>query len=539
MPSSPAMSESVAKQTEFSLLKRNTIRETVEKLHSQSTDLMQLAVQWKDLGIRFDSIQTSIDDRVCDLDKKELHLEWKSKYLKQKCREIESKLVEIKLTETELEDEKKELDDLCLEADQTYQLVSMCHARAEETARSWEEKLRLLKLKKRRLVPKEKRLMVKQKMLKRKYGVLKNWSEELVSRENRLYDFVAELKFREKNLKKIQEIEPRERRLEEMESELKRKETRFSERYKGEEVDDADIRFYITMNGRDLIGFLNSHADDLEIMRDEVTRALRLSSNPAKLVLDAIQEFYGGNLEENSDLSIVRRSCIVLLEQLSELEPQIAIKERERARLLAVEWKERMKADNYHNLELVGAFRLTNDFDKDELAKFIGTAAHHAWAPALCSRLGLEDKADSSIFDFTNATSSTLGFEKWQNFQKDIVLHLIQDMRAVEAVRFVHEFNLMDTIPPAPILRNYLESVVFAADNISTADLTKKQATDMIVAALISVIKCIKDFNLDSECPTGSLEDQVLDLQRLRECFSSSEEPENVVDARVPFIQNV
>ena len=60
----------------------------------------------------------------------------------------------------------------------------------------------------------------------------------------------------------------------------------------------ASHRFCATMGGKSLQIFLNERWKERDLMRDEVAAALRLSSDPAKLVLDAMEGFYPPHLNK-------------------------------------------------------------------------------------------------------------------------------------------------------------------------------------------------------------------------------------------------
>lgn len=161
---------------------------------------------------------------------------------------------------------------------------------------------------------------------------------------------------------------------------------------------DANLRFCVTMDGRNLQLFLNENASNHGRMRNEVFAALLMSADPAKLVLDAMVGFYPPHLKNGEvefEGAIVRRSCVLLLEQLARVGPPISPKVREAAARLAQEWKANMGLEVGNSLEilgflwLLGAYRLTSEFDNSELLKLFENVVQHGQANGLAHTLGL------------------------------------------------------------------------------------------------------------------------------------------------------
>ncbi|KAJ8572953.1 hypothetical protein K7X08_009464 [Anisodus acutangulus] len=101
------------------------------------------------------------------------------------------------------------------------------------------------------------------------------------------------------------------------------------------------------MDGKSLQIFLNEHQKELDLMSDDVFEALQMSPDPAKLVLDAMEGFYPPHFrkgETEFEGSVARRSCILLLEQLIRVSPEIRGSVRGVARYIARDWKVKMKA---------------------------------------------------------------------------------------------------------------------------------------------------------------------------------------------------
>ncbi|GAB2277536.1 hypothetical protein Dimus_012246 [Dionaea muscipula] len=489
-PSSPCPAEAVGNQMKLAEMKQECIRQTLEKLSSESSGLLLLTLQWKDLEEYFESVKGALQRSIDEAELKWKQMVWKQKYVKQKTKEIETK-------KARLEEELMFADDRRKEIDATYQLVAKCYEQVREKEKEWDDKLEKVKEEEERLDAKEAlvaRKVARMKKRKRNLASMESraarFEEELALREKnlgsremevmkrleevelkeeefevnlrrfekrekgemggKLQEFelramrrVAELEVREKNLgiverelvKRFDEVEFKEKKFLETLNEFKRRERELEEKSKEIELregrlkgivsnvkaesladkgDDevpldpsyADIRLNVIMDGRALQMFLNGRVDDHEKMRGEVIRGLQMSSDPAKLVLDAMQGFYLEDLVDEDvgfDLIIVRKSCILLLEQLMQLKPRIRNPIRERAMQLAVSWKWKMNVVKEHYLEVVGFLQLVATyglgygFNREELTKLVEIAAQHPQAPELCKSLGLTDKVPDDL----------------------------------------------------------------------------------------------------------------------------------------------
>jgi hypothetical protein len=163
---------------------------------------------------------------------------------------------------------------------------------------------------------------------------------------------------------------------------------------------DDNLRHLLTMDGKALQIFLNKSRKYDEKIKNEVLTALGLSSDPAKLVLDAMEGFYPPRISKGDVVYngiVVKKSCKLLLEQLMALSPPIKPHVREAARELAFDWRTKMKKDRY--LEVLGFFRLlacyglASVFDACELFNDLVTVAQERQTPEFLRVLGLVDEA--------------------------------------------------------------------------------------------------------------------------------------------------
>ena len=161
----------------------------------------------------------------------------------------------------------------------------------------------------------------------------------------------------------------------------------------------------ITMDGKSLQIFLNERWKEHNLMRHEVANTLRLSSDPSKLVLDAMEGFYPPHLKKGDvefDESVIRGSCVLLLEHLFKLSPSIKPDVKKEARRLAMEW--RLKVLGF--LQLLASYGLASAFDADELILYLEKVAEHEQLPGLCQILGVDNKVPDKFSE--NWTSYSL-----------------------------------------------------------------------------------------------------------------------------------
>lgn len=158
--------------------------------------------------------------------------------------------------------------------------------------------------------------------------------------------------------------------------------------------------FCINMDGKSLRLFLYNHVQEHDFMCSEVCDALQHASDPAKLVLDAIPGFLRSQPEFDESLSLnkVRKSCVVLLEQLITISPEINPRVKEEALKMANEWRANLVQNYLTGLNVYGflhfivAYGFTFNYEADGLLGLLATANQHKASPGLCQILGLQDK---------------------------------------------------------------------------------------------------------------------------------------------------
>ncbi|KAF3454380.1 hypothetical protein FNV43_RR04827 [Rhamnella rubrinervis] len=256
-------------------------------------------------------------------------------------------------------------------------------------------------------------------------------------------------------------------------------------------------------DGKALLVYLNEHLKEHESMREKLHNALKASEDSGKLVLEAMDGFRLGLKTGGIDLevSVTRRSCVLLLEELIKVKPFMKPQVIEEALKLALIWKANIKVEMWNSIEnwgfllLLGAYSLVGEFDSDEILKIVGSVVQRKQALELFRSLGFTDKAS------------------------DFIQHLISEKKHLEAVRFIYAFELVDKFPPVPLLKSHLNYVKKAAriplKKGKSSLRVQNDATNKEIASLRSVIRCIEEYRLESEYSPENLRARIDRLRNL------------------------
>ncbi|KAL3647732.1 hypothetical protein CASFOL_008700 [Castilleja foliolosa] len=284
---------------------------------------------------------------------------------------------------------------------------------------------------------KEKVLQEKEKILFAKEDKLVSKEKELVLKENNLESWRKRLEVKqskadsaqELNEKWSQELECKEKSVNSV-KELNRKlfkehcarkkqllleKDLIARRARDLDLNESvELKFIVRMDGKNLQMFLNDPEKDLESMGDEIFKVLHLSSDPAKLVLDAMVGFYPPHLRKGDVEVDVKRTCIILLQQLIRITKKIQPAVEKEATELACSWKSKMGTSGENPLEVLGflyllaAYNLASCFDNHEIFNFLAMLAQHTQGPLLhlCHNLGLgESITDTQIEELRKGNS--------------------------------------------------------------------------------------------------------------------------------------
>ncbi|XP_023525515.1 FRIGIDA-like protein 2 [Cucurbita pepo subsp. pepo] len=259
------------------------------------------------------------------------------------------------------------------------------------------------------------------------------------------------------------------------------------------------------MDGKGLGRYVSDLPKERESVRDELPDALKCAPDIEALVLDAMEGFFRANPKpklHNLKMSNVRRGCVLLLETLMDGFRNVDDHVTERAKKLALDWKQSFgkhgkdPLDALGFLHLVAAYNLSSEFEVGELVDYFIIIARYRQATKLCKVVGLGDKV------------------------YDLVQKLLDKGKQLLAVKFIFEFELTDRFPPIPILKEYVRESKKAAKAVCRAGKNSLRALNESTAkelgALKSVVKFIEEYKLDDDYPQVNLQKRIDQLEKQR-----------------------
>ncbi|BBH06655.1 Frigida-like protein [Prunus dulcis] len=270
-------------------------------------------------------------------------------------------------------------------------------------------------------------------------------------------------------------------------------------------VSSPNLQLTATTDARNLQGFVHELARGNHLIQSETLAALQTSLEPAKFVLDVMQNSfaqYWGNGDVHSKETVML-SYINLLEQLISVSPHVGPHVKDDARKLAIQWKAKMGADTQNSLEHLGflqfiaTYGLFSTFPRYDMVSFLGRISQDKQTRELCQKLSFADKIPAHF-----------------------ILNLIERGQLIEAVRLICTFKLIDTFPPVPLLEKFVENTKNWNRRICKKKKSldeKVKVLDNEIADLRAVIQCIKDCNLESVYQSGKIELQIAMVEKIKE----------------------
>ncbi|KAK6923107.1 Frigida-like [Dillenia turbinata] len=272
------------------------------------------------------------------------------------------------------------------------------------------------------------------------------------------------------------------------------------------------------MDAKGILNFTMEYQKNSTAIRGELSVALESATEPARLVLDSLEGFFPPDEStqqgENKDAALMdmRRSCITLLEAMTYLlaradpglDHLLNPETKQQAKAIADDWKPKLDnagidAANGNSLEaeaflqLLATYKIASEFDEDELCKLVLAVAHCRRASELCRSLGLAHKIPGVVGD------------------------LISSGRQIDAVHFIHAFELTEGFPPVPLLKTYLKDLRRNSQGKGgNGTGGQNDANSQELAALKSVIRCVKDYKLEADYPLDPLLKRVAQLEKLK-----------------------
>ncbi|KAF8038944.1 hypothetical protein BT93_B1487 [Corymbia citriodora subsp. variegata] len=404
------------------------------------------------------------DERVKQARLKEKRLQEWSNELEMQKRELEVRLREIELKDNKVKELSKELDLRSKKSEELEGKINEVRLKSEE----FDGRIKNLEL-----IEKECDERVKQARLKERS--LQEWSNELEMQKRELEVRLREVELKDNRVKELsKELDLRSKKCEEQNNNNMRPMINKSndEIYTKELAKSPDTACLMTIvDGKDLQIFLNERWTEGEKLRHELSAMLRKYPDPARLVLDAMEGFYPPHLKKGDvefDECVVRRSCILLLEQLMKISPIITPQVKNEAMKLSFSWMTKMRADAENSMEVLGFLQLL----------------------------------------------ATYGLPS--SFDTDEILHYVEKIVRLWALRI--RFQMEDEFPTEPLLKEYMRTSKNAAGAIfhkgHNSPEAQNQAMKSRVADLKAGGKCVEDHKIKSTVSRENIKQAITSLEK-------------------------
>lgn len=180
------------------------------------------------------------------------------------------------------------------------------------------------------------------------------------------------------------------------------------------------------MDSRGLLSFVTKNQKDITVLCDELSDALKSSSDPGRLILNSLDGFYpyppdgNNNKKDTAALRGMRQSCINLMEAMNAIlaktdmgpDHLLTYEIKQQAKSIADEWFPKLARDGIVDaangksleaeafLQLLATFRIVSEFEEDQLCKLVLAVSERRQAPELCRSLGLAHKMPGWSFWF-------------------------------------------------------------------------------------------------------------------------------------------
>ncbi|VYS68057.1 unnamed protein product [Arabidopsis thaliana] len=397
----------------------NELKETVQRIESKGKELEDMERLIQERSGHNESIKLLLEEHSEELAIKEERHNEIAEAVRKLSLEIVSKEKTIQQLSEKQHSKQTKLDstEKCLE-ETTAELVSkeneLCSVKDtyRECLQNWEIK--------------EKELKSFQEEVKKIQDSLKDFQSkeaELVKLKESLTEHEKELGLKKKQIHvrsekielKDKKLDAREERLDKKDEQLKSAEQKLAKCVKEYELNAKKLASFCQQNNPDqqvdlvrdasvcdektLQLLLRGHLKKCDQLHLDVLRALKASSDPAKLVLNTIQRLHEKMAVTKLDPDSVRRGSICLLECLMDMSPEPKTEVQVEAIKSVTEWKNTtlVKAENPVEvlgfLHFLSAFSLAYTFDADKVQNLFDAAFLRQYAPSLCEALGVSSLA--------------------------------------------------------------------------------------------------------------------------------------------------
>ncbi|XP_051118754.1 uncharacterized protein LOC127242986 [Andrographis paniculata] len=180
---------------------------------------------------------------------------------------------------------------------------------------------------------------------------------------------------------------------------------------------------------------------DAKLVGDDVSEVLRASSDPAKLVLDAMKELCVYRAMRADRMLNLRRIRILLLRCLSKMSRNIKPCVRQAVIRLAEKCEPKTRNFDENPLQmleyllLMAAYKLRSPFNNNDVLSFLKAIAQHEETPELFLILGLRDKIE------------------------EFVQNLINEKRYLLASSYIKYFEVERVFPQTAVIDYYVKHV--------------------------------------------------------------------------------
>ncbi|CAJ2660602.1 unnamed protein product [Trifolium pratense] len=387
----------VAKEGQVRLME-DLIGERKQELNTKEMELRQVL----DNISKHKHFERQVTQLVNGLVSKQNHFESQLEELKAKEEQYQGKLKEHQSKESKFEGRVKEL---------------------ESEKKHFESRLKELESKEKQFKEQMKELLSNNEEFIGQVKEFELKEEELISQKKQFENQVEDFKLKEKQFEgRWKELESKENKFKVKVNELKLKEKQFEGQVKDPES-KLDT-FVVQLNEpesteKQYEPLINSHDEEEEFVtsymdnelsptidngtsfqllprdKTDILANLRESSDPAKVVLDIIQNPFIPRCKKGDNAVIIDDRHIYLLEQLMRISPNIKPCVREDALKLALDLKANMKENSLVVLGfllLLSIYGLVSYFDEDEVLELFAFVAQHKIAVQLFGSLGFAKK---------------------------------------------------------------------------------------------------------------------------------------------------
>ncbi|MCL7040716.1 hypothetical protein MKW94_013156 [Papaver nudicaule] len=272
------------------------------------------------------------------------------------------------------------------------------------------------------------------------------------------------------------------------------------------------------MDSKGLHKYISDNRKNLATIREEIPFAIMISADPARLVLNSLEDFYRIEVptsdgKRDSGLLGLRRTCIMLMECLAQsladtgrvsFYDVINDDIKEHAKAIAEEWKPKLddldvdassgnSLEAHAFLQLLATFDIASDFDEEEILKLIPTVSRRRQTADLCRLLGLSGKMPGVIEVLANTG------------------------RQIDAVNLAYAFELTEQYSPVALLKSHLKEAKKASSPTKSGNASPRaenEVNDRELTSLKAVVKCIEEHKLEGQYPVDPLQKRILQLEK-------------------------